>query len=77
METFHDCIESALNFLSTNKVDCSEFQNYLFTGGVAYGTRQDWHFEVERINGRFTKKWFHFIVERLENGRYELIQYLL
>jgi len=77
LETFHCCIEAAQKFLKENGCECSEFSNHLFTGGVSYGEKRTWDFEIDKLKNRNTKKYFHFIIFRLENGMYENINYIL
>ena len=32
---------------------------------------------IEHLKGKFTSKWFHSVVTRLDNGRYEVVCYPL
>jgi|TARA_B100001093_G_scaffold146019_2_gene138710 hypothetical protein len=77
LTTFHQCIEEAEKFLAKNNIVCSEFSDKLFTGGISYGQTMSFNFKIDRLNGRFTKQFFHFIVNRDESGHYEAINYAL
>lgn len=77
LTTFHQCIEEAEKFLAKNNIVCSEFEGKLFTGGITYGQNMSWHFEIDRLKGRFTKQFFHFVVNRRDDGCYEVINYAL
>jgi hypothetical protein len=61
--------------LVENKAQSSEFDNYLHTGGVAYGCRQQFSFSLERLHGRFTSKNLQVVICRLDSGLYELNSY--
>ena len=77
LDTFHDCINEAEKFLKENNIECSEFSDHLFTGGVSYSEKRTWNFPIERVNGKFTKLFFHFIIYRNDRGYYEPICYAL
>jgi hypothetical protein len=75
--TFHSAIQEAKSFLLENKIVCHDFENELFSGGVSYGETRTFNFEIESMKGKRTKKWFHFVVTRLDSGFYEVVNYVL
>ena len=77
LDTFHQCINEAEKFLEENNIVCSEFTGKLFTGGISYGQKMSWDFKIDRLEGKFTKQFFHFIVNRNDSGYYEVINYNL
>lgn len=44
---------------------------------VGYGETRRANFEIARLKGKPTKKWFHMVIYRAETGRYELTAYIL
>lgn len=44
---------------------------------ISYGQRRSFNFEILAYKGKPTRKWFHVVIERLDNGQYELITYVL
>lgn len=77
LDTFHQCIEAANRYLLENSATSSEFADHLFTGGVSYGEKREWHFEIDKLKNRGTKKFFHFVIYRTERGLYENVNYIL
>ena len=50
------------------------FDHFAF-GGIPYNTVSRVSVPVATLKGKPTRKWFHVIVSRLDNGRYELVSY--
>lgn len=52
----------------------------MVTGGIGYGESRRWHltpnYKLEKISPR-SKKMVQVVVNRLDHGRYELIDYIL
>jgi hypothetical protein len=44
---------------------------------LSYGQVRQGDFEIERLKDKPTKKFFHVIITRLDNGRYELVTCVL
>ena len=77
MNSFHECITAAKEYLADNRIDCPEFLNELFTGGISYNETRTFNYEIETMKGKKTRKWFHFVVCRKDNGLYEVMNYVL
>ena len=49
----------------------------VFSSHIAYETDRSGNFELVRIRGKRTYKWFHAQIYRMHSGRYELTTYVL
>lgn len=49
----------------------------LMNGPIAYGETHVWHFILETLKGKNTRKYLHVSVYRTESGRYELTHYYM
>lgn len=46
-------------------------------GPVAYGQTLSANFEILTLKGKPTRKWYHIVIYRMDNGSYELVTYIL
>lgn len=74
-ETLWKVFEDIETVLEDNKARSEEFKNYTHFGGISYGSTWKHSFELERFQGRFTKKMLHVSVYRSNSGMYELTSY--
>lgn len=74
--TLSDCLDSIENELLKDKVVLvDDFRSPFEYGGISYDTSKETHVEIATIKGKKTRKYFHVIITRLDNGMYELISY--
>jgi hypothetical protein len=78
---YHETLSSVIddvrdNFLSVNNIEVPSFESYDWDA-VGYGETSRNSFQIEKLNNRKTKKYFHIIIFRLDSGRYELTCYVL
>jgi hypothetical protein len=75
-ETLADLLSQVKKDLEKNDIVLVEdfFVTYCF-GGIKYNEVRTEHFEIETIKGKKTRKYYHIIISRLDNGRYELVSY--
>lgn len=77
-ETLWQAIEVAEKQLAESRaIPAENWQEKYQFGGVPYGTRKEVHFLLESYKGRPTKKYGHVVIERLSQGTYETVVYVL
>ena len=73
--TLWEAFDSILRENKQSKLESTEFENYLHTGGIRYGESWNHSFDIDKLNGRNTKKCLHVYISRNTLGFYELIKY--
>ena len=53
-----------------------DFREKFAYGGISYGTTKENHVQILELKGKRTKKWLHIIITRMDNGTYELVNYI-
>lgn len=77
-ETLCAAINQAEKELAESRSIPSEnWQEKYQYGGIPYGTRKEVHFPLESYKGKPTKKYGHVVIERLSQGTYETVVYIL
>lgn len=63
--------------LKENKAVSEDFNNYLHTGGISYGSAQSFCFFLERYKGKFAKRnsSFNITIYRTNKGIYYFDSY--
>lgn len=73
--TLGECLDQV--GLELNGVILAEdFREKYMYGGIPYGTVKENHVEILQLKGKKTKKWLHIIITRMDNGMYELVNYI-
>jgi len=76
LNTLGECLEEIETQLITEKIVLvDDFRSPFEYGGISYDTSKETHVEIATIKGKKTRKYFHIIINRLDNGMYELISY--
>ena len=77
-ETLWQAIEVAEKRLAESRaIPAENWQEKYQFGGIPYGTRKEVHFPLESYKGKPTKKYGHIVIERLGQGTYETVVYVL
>lgn len=76
-ETFWDCFNHAGLVLDKSGYTSPQFENYLHTGSIAYGTSWQHSFELITAKGNVARKGLQMSVQRNDHGRYECYVYIL
>lgn len=77
-ETLCQAIEQAEKELTESRaIPAENWQEKYQYGGIPYGTRKEAHFPLESYKGKPTKKYGHVVIERLSQGTYETVVYIL
>lgn len=74
-ETLSAALDSAETQLK-DVVLANCFREKFAYGGIPYNQMKESHTEILSIKGKKTKKYFHVIITRLDNGTYELVSYI-
>ena len=62
--------------LSLKDIMLAEDFEIPFNNGIKYGETITNHVEILTLKGKKTRKYFHIIITRLDNGMYELVSYI-
>tara|TARA_R110002096_G_scaffold171236_1_gene343964 strand:+ start:32 stop:277 length:246 start_codon:yes stop_codon:yes gene_type:complete len=73
-DTLWQAFDSILKENKESKLESTEFENYLLTGGIRYGESWQRSFDIDKLKGRNTKKCLHVYISRNKLGFYELIK---
>jgi hypothetical protein len=75
-----DTLHEVLEYYRERYVS-EDLQNFLFTGGIPYGTTWTEDFKLDRLDGKFTKAYLHISIERRTDppfrGKYAAWSYVL
>jgi len=74
-ETLWQTFDSIVKDNEQDKLESTEFENYLHTGGIRYGESWSRSFDIDKLKGRNTKKSLRVYISRNTLGFYELIKY--
>lgn len=75
-ETLSDVLDVVDKQILEEKIvlEC-DYRSSYSTGGINYGETSRTHWEIVSIKGKKTRKYFHVIITRMDNGKYELVSY--
>ena len=77
LDYFSQCWDLFRSHIDKSQYTSPQFEDYLHTGGVPYGTSWKSSFELLTKKGNVSKKAFHVSIYRTENGLYEPNFYIL